>query len=257
MFWLKNLRSGGMVLATVVLLSACSTVVFPEITEEDQANTGGEIVQEENNFEAEDKVLKPMPEEGKSLKADQEHVAYEGEDEALRDNVDLTELAESDDDIDPAEVTPVIKADIDGDTQSEEIVAPVTASSQAAEDDDVPSVTYRLDTFYFDNGSAVLDSKYNAQIRQIVKAAKQDNAMIKVVGYASSRTRNTDIVSHKLANFNISLQRAQSVAAALRRAGLKADRIEVEALSDTAPMYKEVMPEGERLKRRAEVYIFY
>ncbi len=77
------------------------------------------------------------------------------------------------------------------------------------------------------------------------------------MGYASSRTRNTDAVTHKLANFKISSERAQNVANALRRAGLKADMIEVEALSDSAPVYQEVMPEGERLNRRAEIYIAY
>ena len=77
------------------------------------------------------------------------------------------------------------------------------------------------------------------------------------MGFASSRTRNTDIVSHKLANFNISLQRAQNVAKALQRAGLGSQNIKIEALSDTAPVYLEVMPEGEKMNRRAEVYISY
>ena len=75
--------------------------------------------------------------------------------------------------------------------------------------------------------------------------------------FASSRTRNTDAVSHKLANFKVSMDRAQNVAQALRKAGLAAEYIEVEALSDTAPVYLEVMPEGERLNRRAEIYITY
>lgn len=120
-----------------------------------------------------------------------------------------------------------------------------------------PSVSYRLDTFYFADGSSVLDSEYNGNIRKIVKEAKANNATVTVYGYASSRTRNTDVVSHKMANFRVSLARAESVAAALRRAGLPASRITVEALSDTAPAYLEVMPEGERLNRRAEVYISY
>lgn len=120
-----------------------------------------------------------------------------------------------------------------------------------------PSVSYRLDTFYFADGSSVLDSEYNGNIRKIVKEAKANNATVTVYGYASSRTRNTDVVSHKMANFRVSLARAESVAAALRRAGLPASRITVEALSDTAPAYLEVMPEGERLNRRAEIYISY
>jgi outer membrane protein OmpA-like peptidoglycan-associated protein len=47
------------------------------------------------------------------------------------------------------------------------------------------------------------------------------------------------------------------VAAALRRAGMPANKILVEAMSDNRPAYLEVMPEGERLNRRTEVYISY
>ena len=42
-----------------------------------------------------------------------------------------------------------------------------------------------------------------------------------------------------------------------RRAGVPAAKISVLAMSDSAPAYQEVMPEGERLNRRAEVYISY
>ena len=96
-----------------------------------------------------------------------------------------------------------------------------------------------------------------SRIREIVKVAKENNAQIRVLGHASSRTRNTDIATHKLTNFKVSQDRAEAVAKALRRAGLPSSQISVEALSDTAPAYLEVMPEGERLNRRAEVYISY
>ena len=97
----------------------------------------------------------------------------------------------------------------------------------------------------------------NSKIRQIVKEAKKNNAYVRVMGYASSRTRNTDMASHKMANFKVSQARAEAVAAALRRAGMPSNKILVEAMSDNRPAYLEVMPEGERLNRRAEVYISY
>ncbi len=90
-----------------------------------------------------------------------------------------------------------------------------------------------------------------------MKIAKKNDAKIRVLGYASSRTRNTDIATHKLMNFRVSQARADAVAKALVRAGLPASDITVEALSDSNPAYLEVMPEGERLNRRAEVYISY
>ena len=121
----------------------------------------------------------------------------------------------------------------------------------------VPSVTYLADTFYFDNGSSALPSGSNGKIRAIVREAKKNNAFVRVMGFASSRTRNTDMASHKMANFKVSLARAEAVAAALRRAGMPANKILVEAMSDNRPAYLEVMPEGERLNRRTEVYISY
>ena len=60
-----------------------------------------------------------------------------------------------------------------------------------------------------------------------------------------------------MANFRVSAARAENVANALRRAGMPASKIKVEALSDSNPAYLEVMPEGERLNRRAEIYISY
>ena len=44
---------------------------------------------------------------------------------------------------------------------------------------------------------------------------------------------------------------------ALARAGVSVDRIVSQAMSDSMPMYQEVMPEGERLNRRAEIYLTY
>lgn len=132
-----------------------------------------------------------------------------------------------------------------------------TAEPVQPEKDEVPSITYRLDTFYFNNGSSNLDEEERARIRNIVKIAKKNDAKIRVLGYASSRTRNTDIATHKLMNFRVSQARADAVAKALVRAGLPASDITVEALSDSNPAYLEVMPEGERLNRRAEVYISY
>lgn len=132
-----------------------------------------------------------------------------------------------------------------------------TTEPAQPEKDKTPSITYRLDTFYFNNGSSNLDDEERARIRNIVKIAKKNDAKIRVLGYASSRTRNTDIATHKLMNFRVSQARADAVAKALVRAGLPASDITVEALSDSNPAYLEVMPEGERLNRRAEVYISY
>lgn len=220
-----------------LLLSACSTTAsFPEINDGEH---------EDVTVEAGGRVSKKMPQEGSSLKADTKNVAYEGQE---------------DEELDDLEVADEDKVGVDT-TAEEETILPEGAEAKVAEvideENTGPSVSYRVDTFYFDNGSASLGSKYNAQIKKIVKTAKENKATVMVYGYASSRTRNTDVASHKLANFKVSMERAMSVANALKKAGLSADKVGVEALSDTTPAYVEVMPEGERLNRRAEVYISY
>lgn len=246
-------------------LNACANAVFPDFADEEEIRVG------EGG-----RVLDSSYKESSSLKADVEHVAYENEPEKnvtkkpepvpAKESENLKDIlaaqeAEAAQDVEAAKTIPVKTAEIEL-PAAEEPAAAEAAKQEVvletpAEQNVGPSVSYRLDTFYFDNGSSALDSKYNASIRKIVKTAKANNANLIVYGYASSRTRNTDPITHKVANFKISYARAQSVVAALRRAGMPADRITSEALADTAPAYQEVMPEGERLNRRAEVYISY
>lgn len=120
-----------------------------------------------------------------------------------------------------------------------------------------PNVNYQVARILFADGSSVVESSYNNEIAKIARLAKKHKAQIRVYGFSSSRTKDTDIVSHKMINFKTSLERAENVAAALRRAGVKKENIIVEALSDSQPLFSEAMPEGERLNRRAEVYISY
>lgn len=254
----KSLRLLAVILGFSVVLSACSSVIFPEIDDDEE-----DIVVQEGGRVAKSEELK----EGDTLKADTENAAYEGEED---DSEPTAPTVESDDEpkipeadkVVPAKTTPVTVEDDSGD-EEESVVAETPEEKSDALIDEMlgtanePSVNYRAETVLFDNGSAEVDSKYNASLRDLVKKAKANNAILKVYGYASSRTRNTDIVSHKMANFKISLQRAENVAAILKRAGQPADKIVIEALSDSTPMYREVMPEGERLNRRAEVYIVY
>lgn len=264
---LQNIRNYCSILSVATLLCSCSSAVFPEIIEDDQSNVGGSM-EEESSFTTKkgSKIELAMPQEGNSLKSDDKNIAYEGEDDEALDNAMSSDNFENDDDIKPAKTKPIFTKP----SRQEATSYPVPQSSDLSEEetiveptfmtaeDNSPSVSYRIETIYFNNGSSVVDSQYNSKLREVVKLAKsKKNAVVKVLGFASSRTRNTDAASHKLANFSVSSERANNVANALKRYGLKASQIEVEALSDTAPVYQEVMPEGERLNRRAEVYITY
>ena len=81
--------------------------------------------------------------------------------------------------------------------------------------------------------------------------------MLKVVGHASSRTRDLDPQTRQLANFNISLERANAVANALLRQGVPVDKVQVVAMADNEPLSHEYMPAGEHENQRADVYIEY
>ena len=119
------------------------------------------------------------------------------------------------------------------------------------------SVAYQATTVFFADGSANVAAEYNDEIRQIARLAKEKNAHVTVYGFASSRTRDMDAAAHKLANFKISLKRAENVAAALVKAGAPKNSVAIEALSDSRPLYSEAMPSGERMNRRAEIYVSY
>lgn len=233
--------------ASLLMLTACASAVFPDFDDNEE-----DVVVSEGG-----RVVRQMPEEGSSLKADTQNAAYEGEEEV--DEVDVAEEPQDDsvdeiveeETVTAAETIPVKEENLEEEVEAAEVVEELTAEPAG------PSVSYRVDTFYFDNGSAYLSPKYNPNLRKIAKMVKENNANVIVYGHSSSRTRDTDPVSHKLANFKASLERAQNVAAALKRAGVPAGKISVQAMSDSAPAYQEVMPEGERLNRRAEVYISY
>lgn len=272
---LKMFRDCCGILSIAVLLCSCSSAVFPEIIE-DQDTIAQEDEETAFTTKKGGKIELSMPEEGSSLRADDKNAAYEEDEEDREfasamssDNFSGADKAE------PAKSKPVEKKEMvplaKSERQPEDAKLSELSESkdlnldesyieqtEFAQENAGPSVSYRIETIYFANGSAVVDSQYNKKLRDIAKLAKsKKNAVVKVLGFASSRTRNTDIVSHKLANFTVSAERAQNVAAALKRYGLKSSQIETEALSDTAPAYQEVMPEGERLNRRAEIYITY
>lgn len=107
----------------------------------------------------------------------------------------------------------------------------------------------------FGHSSSRLTDQTRRAVRQVAETAKQHNGYVRVVGHASSRTTNMDYSQHKLINFNVSLDRAQSVAQQLARAGVNPQSILVEAVGDNQPIYYEFMPNGEAENRRVEIFL--
>jgi len=113
----------------------------------------------------------------------------------------------------------------------------------------------KVATILFDNGSAKLKPRDKRILREVSAFHRKRGGTVRVVGHASSRTRNMDAVRHKMVNFRISAQRADSVARELASLGVPSDKIVVAAHSDEEPVYYEVMPSGEAGNRRTEVFL--
>ena len=110
-------------------------------------------------------------------------------------------------------------------------------------------------TIQFGHSSSRLDARDQQLISTVASVARQNGGNILVVGHASSRTIQLPKSTHEVANFQVSFARANAVAQALIRAGVSAERVTVEAVSDDQPIYSEAIPTGEAGNRRAEIYI--
>ncbi|MCE7998033.1 MAG: OmpA family protein [Rhodobiaceae bacterium] len=107
----------------------------------------------------------------------------------------------------------------------------------------------------FAHGSTGLNAEDRQKIAAAASSAAAYNGIVRVVGHASSRTGDLGVGDHLLANFNVSMKRANAVANELIRAGVDPSRVVVEAKGDAVPVYYESMPAGEAGNRRAEIFI--
>jgi outer membrane protein OmpA-like peptidoglycan-associated protein len=105
----------------------------------------------------------------------------------------------------------------------------------------------------FKAGSARLSRSERRLIKRVVVEYRNRGGAIRVEGHASSRTRDMDQVQHHLVNFKVSLDRANVVAAELVRQGVPARSVFVAAMSDSQPIFAEVMPAGDRANQRVEI----
>jgi outer membrane protein OmpA-like peptidoglycan-associated protein len=110
---------------------------------------------------------------------------------------------------------------------------------------------------YFAGDTTNLSRSAMNQVHSAVAAfqASGGAGTVKVVGHASSRTANMPVERHLEVIFQKSQARANAVAQALIRAGIPADKVQIEAVGDSQPIYYESMPKGEDGNRRAEIYV--
>jgi len=119
------------------------------------------------------------------------------------------------------------------------------------------SGSVKVATILFDDGSTSLGNQEKLILQQVAELHRQRGGTVRVVGHASSRTRNMDPDRHRSVNYRISVERASAVARELAILGVSSEMIVVSAMADEQPVYHEVMPSGEAGNRRAEIYIDY
>jgi outer membrane protein OmpA-like peptidoglycan-associated protein len=110
---------------------------------------------------------------------------------------------------------------------------------------------------YFPGDGVALSAAARTQVRAAAAAFKAagGTGTIRVVGHASSRTPNMSVERHLQVIFEKSQGRANAVARELMNQGVPADRIRIDAVGDSQPVYYESMPRGEEGNRRAEIYV--
>ncbi len=140
-----------------------------------------------------------------------------------------------------------------------EATAPPPASPVAtrltANDKEPLKGSIKVATIQFPNGSSMLDDPSRRVLVDVSRILKSRGGKVRVLGYASSRTRSMDPIRHKMVNYRISVDRADRVANELIRLGVPAEDVMVDARSDGSPIYYEFMPSGEAGNRRAEIFI--
>ncbi len=118
-----------------------------------------------------------------------------------------------------------------------------------------PGGSIRVATILFGDGSSKLKARDKRILSSVYRIYSKNGGSLRVVGHASSRTRNLNPIRHKMANFNISMARADRVARELMRLGVKKENMLVAAVSDSTPVFYEIMPSGEAGNRRTEIFL--
>jgi outer membrane protein OmpA-like peptidoglycan-associated protein len=148
----------------------------------------------------------------------------------------------------PEKMTGAVVANLDVLTPTSAPSAPVYANTQG-----LPATA----VVFFPGDAVSLNAEAKAQVRAVVEQYRSagGQGFIRVVGHSSSRTPNMSVAQHTQIVFRKSQQRADAVAQAFIRAGIPPDKVLVEAVGDSQPVYYESMPKGEDGNRRAEIFL--
>ena len=120
--------------------------------------------------------------------------------------------------------------------------APSAGTTEAPVDEDkqmasaaTATAGAQVGTIVFAQDSTDLPGSSAPVLEDVAKAYKASGGALRVVGHSSSRQRDSDPEKDKVAKFDLSLARANAVAAALVNLGVEQSKIVVVGLADTQP----------------------
>lgn len=125
-----------------------------------------------------------------------------------------------------------------------------TIPNYAASDGTTP-----IETIYFAQGSHRINGADKDKLDRIARTQMAAGGTLKIVGHASSRTREMAEEKHMIVNLNVSQARASTIAEYFIKAGVEPSNLLVESVSDTEPRIAEPMPSAEAVNRRAEIFL--
>ena len=109
----------------------------------------------------------------------------------------------------------------------------------------------------FLGGSSRLDARDRQILRDVLLLQRQRGGVIRLIGHASRRQVLPDPIAHRVAKFEQSLARANSVALAMLELGADRKALEVIAAADSEPLFDESEAAGEAGNRRVEIFLEY
>lgn len=113
----------------------------------------------------------------------------------------------------------------------------------------------RLAIVLFAEGSSQIDPAQVAKLRPVLRLLRERGGALEIVGHASRAAGAGGSAEDKIANFNLSLDRANAVARALMGLGVRPAELIVSAEGDSAPVAAVAGLSGAAANQRADIYL--
>jgi outer membrane protein OmpA-like peptidoglycan-associated protein len=130
-----------------------------------------------------------------------------------------------------------------------------TPGASAPTGGEVRDAQHPIAVIFFGDGSAGLNDRDRAVLRDVALLHQQQGGHLLIVGHASERTDAPDTAQRQSANDQLSLARARAVTDTLYGMGVPSSDIAMSAVGSSNPIFYESTPTGEAGNRRVEIYL--